>query len=187
MPRLSAPKSCWGDHGSKRGPSPSACSLGDVAARRRSAGYRTSRSRAAVPRAARAWCPCPGTRHDVPLARCCRGDAGLPSPRRRSRLTSTRVAGRAGAGIDAPGDRPVHTEYDDPALYKPPKTAGFLNKAVARRREHREPRWKPVLGAQDCPSFDVLLINSLSPSIPMRSCSPSSQGTTSNSTPSSTS
>nr|MDO8083525.1 hypothetical protein [Candidatus Sigynarchaeum springense] len=97
MPKLTAPGHYRGARGSKRGPAPSACGLGDVAARRRSAGYRPSRSRAAVPRAAKAWCPCPGTRHDVPLARCCRGDAELRSPRRRSRLTSARVAGRAGA------------------------------------------------------------------------------------------
>ncbi len=156
MPRLIAPKTCRGACGSKRGPSPSAYSLGDVAARRRSAGYRQSRSRAAKPHAARAWCPCPGTRHDVPLARCDRGDAGLASPRRRSRLTSARVARRAGTEIDATGDRPIHAEHDDPVLYKPLKTAEFLNVSLTTQSEHREPRWKPVCDVQDCLSFNEL-------------------------------
>ncbi len=127
MPKLIAPGSYRGARGSKREPSLSACSLGDIAARRCSAGYRPSRSREAVPRAARAWCPCPGTRHDVPLARCCRGDAGLPSPRRRSRLTSARVAGRAGAAIQAPDALPVHAGRDDLVPYKQRDPAEFLN------------------------------------------------------------
>ncbi len=156
MPRLIAPKTCRGTRGLKREPSPLAYSLGDVAARRRSAGYRQSRSRAAMPHAARACCPCPGTRHDVPLARCCHGDTGLPSPRRRSRLTSARVAGRAVAGIDAPGDRPVHTEHDIPVLYKPLKTVEFLNGSLTTQSEHREPRWKPVRDVQDCLNLNEL-------------------------------
>ncbi|MBN2154056.1 MAG: hypothetical protein JW839_21545, partial [Candidatus Lokiarchaeota archaeon] len=51
----------------------------------------------------------------------------LHSPRRRSRLTSARVAGRAVAAGDAAGDRPVHTGTDDPAIYKAAGSAEFLN------------------------------------------------------------
>ena len=140
MPKLIAPKTCRGARGSKRGPAPSAYSLGDVVARRRSAGYRPSRSRAAVPRAARAWYPCPGTRHDVPLARCYRGDAELASPRRRSRLTSARVAGRAVAAGNAAGDRPVHAGHDDPVTYKAVGSAEYLDDGLAAQRQHRGPR-----------------------------------------------
>ncbi len=159
MPRLTAPKTCRGARGSKRGPAPSACSLGDVAARRRSAGYRTARSRAAVPRAADAWCPCPGTRHDVPPALCDRGDAGLASPRRRSRLTPARGVGRADATIHAPTYSSDHAEYIVPLIYKQSKTTELLKEDPASQRWHREPRWKPVLDVQVCPFFDVLLIN----------------------------
>jgi MFS family permease len=63
---IKSPGGSSGLRGPERGPSPSACSLGDVATRRCSAGRRKSRSRAKGPRAASAWCPCPGARHVVP-------------------------------------------------------------------------------------------------------------------------
>jgi len=159
MPRLNAPGTHRGTGGPKRGPSPSACNLGDVAARRRSAGHRESRSRATWSHAARAWSPCPGARHDVPLVRCGRGDAGLPSPRRRSRLTSTRGVGRADAADEAAGNKPVHAERGDPALFKPRRTAEFLSTGLTAQRQRREPRRRLAGDVQDCQGFSELYMN----------------------------
>ena len=159
MPRLTAPETYRGIHGSKRGPALSACSLRDVAARRRPAGYRQVRSRVKSPRAAGACHPCPGTRHDVPRVRCGRGDAGLPSPRRCSRLTSARGVGRADAATEAPGNRPVHVEHDDIELLKPLSTPEFLNRNMTPQRAYQERLGGPTRDVQDYPSFYELLIH----------------------------
>ena len=107
---IKSPGGVPGLFGPERGLSPSAYSFGDGVARRWSAGCRQARSRAKGQRAAQAWCPCPGTRHDVSRVSRGRDGAGLPSPRRRSRLTSTRGIGRANASIEAPGKPTVHLE-----------------------------------------------------------------------------
>jgi hypothetical protein len=94
---ITSPGGMPGLFGPERGPSPLACSLGDVAARRRPAGYRQARARATWSRAAGACHPCPGTRPRVPRGYFSRSDAEPVGPRRCPNFTSIRGGSRGDA------------------------------------------------------------------------------------------
>jgi hypothetical protein len=143
----------------EREPSPSAYSLGDVAARQRPAGYRDARSRATWLHAVSAWCPCPGTRHVVPLVCCGRGDAEPAGPRRCQYFTSDRGVERGDKrdrGARFPS-RPVGRSAS--VLFKQPNPSESLNIRIAAQRGRWSSRWWLLVDVHICLDFYELLIN----------------------------
>ena len=148
---IKSPGGSMGADGPERGPSPTACSLGDVAARQRPAGHRKERSRARRQRAAGAWCPCPGARHVVPRGWLGRGGAAPAGPRRCQLFTSDRGGSRGeprARGAWCPS-RP--TRGSAPELYKPTSPTEFLDTATSAWRGHRRPHGRFQVDVHICP------------------------------------